>query len=69
MFSFLDNYCVQCHNAEKDKGDVRLDQLALRVTDENHEVWQEPIPNIQRGDMPPRMPNSPMKMRRACGTP
>jgi len=28
--AFLKTYCVKCHNAEKHKGDVRLDQLALR---------------------------------------
>ena len=51
--AFLKTYCVKCHNAEKHKGDVRLDQLALRVTDENHELWEEVLHNIQRGDMPP----------------
>ena len=29
---FLKTYCVKCHYADKHKGDVRLDQLALRVT-------------------------------------
>jgi len=51
--AFLKTHCVKCHNAEKYKGDVRLDQLSLRVTDENHELWEEVIHNIQRGDMPP----------------
>jgi DNA-directed RNA polymerase specialized sigma54-like protein len=34
-------------------GDVRLDQLSLRVTDENYELWGEVVHNLQRGDMPP----------------
>jgi cytochrome c551/c552 len=51
--AFLKAYCVKCHNAEKHKGDVRLDQLALRVTGDNHELWKEVIHNLQRGDMPP----------------
>ena len=51
--AFLKTYCVKCHNAKKHKGDVRLDQLSLRVTDENHELWEEVLHNIQRGDMPP----------------
>ena len=42
---FLKTYCVKCHNAEKHKGDVRLDQLALRVTGDNHELWKEVIHN------------------------
>ena len=51
--AFFKKNCVKCHNAEKHKGDVRLDQLSLRVTDENHELWEEVVHNIQRGDMPP----------------
>ncbi len=51
--AFLKNYCVKCHGADKHKGDVRLDRLALRVTGENHELWEEIVHNLQRGDMPP----------------
>jgi hypothetical protein len=51
--TFLKTYCVKCHNAEKHKGDVRLDQLALRVTGDNQELWKKVVHNIQRGDMPP----------------
>ena len=51
--AFLKTYCVKCHNAEKHKGKVRLDQLSLRVTDDNHELWEEVVHNLQRGDMPP----------------
>lgn len=28
--AFLKTYCLKCHDAEKHKGDVRLDQLAVR---------------------------------------
>ena len=52
--AFLKTYCVKCHNAEKHKGDIRLDQLSLRVTGDNHELWQEVVHNLQRGDMPPK---------------
>ena len=62
--AFLKTYCVKCHNAEKHKGDVRLDQLALRVTDENHELWKEVIHNIQRGDMPPEDAKQPKQDER-----
>ncbi|MBT5321229.1 MAG: hypothetical protein HOL43_02545, partial [Verrucomicrobiales bacterium] len=51
--AFLKTYCVKCHNAKKHKGDVRVDQLSLRVTDENHELWEEVVHNLQRGNMPP----------------
>ena len=52
--TFLKTNCVKCHNAEKHKGDIRLDQLDLRVTGDNHELWKEVVHNIQRGDMPPK---------------
>ena len=51
--AFLNTYCLKCHDSEKHKGDVRLDQLALRVTGDNHELWKRVVHNIQRGDMPP----------------
>ncbi len=51
--TFLNNYCLKCHNAENHKGDVRLDKLALRMTGANHEQWEEVIHKIQRGEMPP----------------
>ena len=51
--AFLKTYCLKCHDAEKHKGDVRLGQLSLLVTDDNHELWKEVVHNLQRGDMPP----------------
>tara|TARA_B100001146_G_scaffold186981_1_gene170675 strand:+ start:136 stop:525 length:390 start_codon:yes stop_codon:yes gene_type:complete len=57
--AFLKTYCVKCHNAKKHKGDVRLDQLSLRVTGENHELWEEVVHNLQRGDMPPENAKQP----------
>jgi hypothetical protein len=62
--AFLKTYCVKCHNTEKHKGDVRLDQLALRVTGDNHELWEEVVHNIQRGDMPPEDARQPTEDKR-----
>ena len=62
--AFLKNHCVKCHNAETHKGDVRLDQLALRVTGDNHERWKEVVHNIQRGDMPPEDAKQPTEDER-----
>ena len=64
--AFLMTHCVKCHDAEKHKGDVRLDQIDLRVTDENHELWEQIIHNLQRGDMPPEDAKQPADaLRRA----
>ena len=51
--AFFEANCVQCHNAKKAKGMIRLDTLALPVTAENFETWREVVHQLQRGDMPP----------------
>ncbi|MGY8770268.1 MAG: DUF1592 domain-containing protein [Pirellulales bacterium] len=61
---FLKTYCVKCHDAKKHKGDVRLDQLALRVTGDNKELWEEVVHNLQRGDMPPEKTLQPTAQER-----
>jgi hypothetical protein len=62
--AFLNTYCVECHSADLHKGDVRLNQLALRVTGENQELWTEVIHNLQRGDMPPEDARQPTDTER-----
>ena len=62
--TFLKTYCVKCHGADVRKGDVRLDQLTLRVTGENQELWTEVIHNLQRGDMPPEDARQPTDTQR-----
>jgi hypothetical protein len=62
--AFLKTYCVMCHDAETKKGDVRLDQLALSVTVDNHDLWTEIVHKIQRGDMPPKDTRQPEAVER-----
>ncbi len=62
--SYLKSYCVKCHNAENHMGDVRLDNLALRVTSDDYELWKKVIHNIQRGDMPPKEEEQPTENER-----
>jgi len=47
--AFLENYCVKCHGADEENANVRLDQLALHITHDNHELWKEVVRNIQLG--------------------
>ncbi|MEE3371035.1 MAG: DUF1592 domain-containing protein [Planctomycetota bacterium] len=61
---FLKTYCVKCHNTEEHKGAIRLDQLALPVTGDNHELWKKVVHNIQRGDMPPENAKHPKAEQR-----
>lgn len=63
--SFFKNNCNQCHNAEKQKGKVRLDNIAFTVdTVENADLWQKVLNAINSGDMPPedeKQPNPSVK--------
>jgi len=43
------NYCTQCHGAEKQKGDVRLDD----VSKIDAELWKNIFEQLASGEMPP----------------
>lgn len=52
--AFLDQHCVQCHGPEKQKGDLRLDELPLSsLTPQQLELWQEALNQVTEFDMPP----------------
>lgn len=47
-------YCVKCHNAEKSKGQVRLDDLPVQIKSiEMAERWQKVLNVLNAGEMPP----------------
>ena len=51
---FLQQYCIDCHGAEKQKGDRRFDGLTEDVSGiEDLEMWQEVLDLLNLGDMPP----------------
>lgn len=50
----LKEHCFSCHNAEKQKGKFRLDDLAFSITDNRSaERWQKLLNAVNSGDMPP----------------
>jgi hypothetical protein len=52
---FLIRHCLECHSAEKPKGDLRLDRLAPNFTDAtSRETWQAVLKRIKSGEMPPK---------------
>jgi len=58
--SFFKEYCVTCHNAEKQKGKVRLDDIAFTVDSvERADLWQKVLNSINSGDMPPEEERQP----------
>jgi hypothetical protein len=51
---FLKDNCLTCHNAEKQKGKVRLDDIAFRLDSvEKADLWQKVLNSINSGEMPP----------------
>lgn len=52
--AFLSQYCLDCHGAEKQKGDRRFDELKVEFTNLNSiESWQEVLDQLNLGEMPP----------------
>ena len=52
--AFLQTHCAACHGPDKQKGDLRIDQLSrnFRMGKDAH-VWAEVIEKINAGEMPP----------------
>src|SRR5438067_768111 len=52
---FLARHCLECHGAQKPKGDLRLDQLTPDFTDEaTREQWLSVLKRVKAGEMPPK---------------
>lgn len=52
--AFFRETCVECHNADKQKGNLRLDDISFALdTVENAERWQKILNQINAGEMPP----------------
>ncbi|MBL8825676.1 MAG: DUF1592 domain-containing protein, partial [Planctomycetaceae bacterium] len=52
---FLVKHCVACHQGDKPKGDLRLDQAAPDLTkDELRQLWTGLIERVRKGEMPPK---------------
>lgn len=50
----LKDHCFSCHNAEKQKGKFRLDDLPFSIADNRSaERWQKVLNAVNSGDMPP----------------
>src|SRR5258707_13351021 len=51
---FFKDYCVECHNAEKHKGKLRLDDISFSLeTVEDADRWQKILNQLNSGEMPP----------------
>ena len=52
---FLKTHCIHCHGPEKEKGDLRIDQLSrdFKLGADTHH-WAEVIEQVNSGEMPPK---------------
>jgi len=51
--TFLDQYCIECHNASDWAGGVAFDLMSLAELDHDGAVWEEVIRKLRAGLMPP----------------
>lgn len=64
--AFFQETCVECHNADKQKGNLRLDDISFALnTVENAERWQKILNQINAGEMPPEDAKQPERNTKA----
>ena len=58
--AFLETYCLRCHGPEKEKGDLRIDQLSrdFKLGADTHH-WAEIMEQVNSGEMPPKKEKRP----------
>jgi mono/diheme cytochrome c family protein len=58
--AFLETHCIRCHGPEKEKGDLRIDQLSrdFKLGADTHH-WAEVIEQVNSGEMPPKKEKKP----------
>ena len=58
--AFLEKHCLRCHGPEKEKGDLRIDQLSrdFKLGVDTHH-WAEVIEQVNSGEMPPKKEKKP----------
>lgn len=54
LSAFLDQHCVECHDADVKKGGLDIDALKFDLTDANAlKQWQHVFERVRDGEMPP----------------
>jgi len=65
-FVLLENYCLDCHDRETQKGKVNLEALPFKVTTiEQAELWQKVLNAMNSGEMPPEKKRQPKNEEKA----
>jgi len=58
--AFLEKHCIRCHGPDKEKGDLRIDQLSrdFKLGADTHH-WAEMLEQVNSGEMPPKKEKQP----------
>ena len=52
--AFLETHCLRCHVPDKEKCDLRVDQLSRNfLLGEDSHLWAEVVEKVNSGEMPP----------------
>ncbi len=63
--AFFKDYCVECHNAKKQKGKLRLDDISFSIDSvEKADRWQKILNQLNSGEMPPEDAKQPERDRK-----
>ena len=49
----LEQFCIDCHNPDKSKGDFELSHLGESPTAETLDLWLDALDYVATGEMPP----------------
>jgi hypothetical protein len=64
--AFLREYCTECHDLQKQKGKLRLDDISFALDSvENADRWQKILNQINAGEMPPEEAVQPQRAAKA----
>jgi hypothetical protein len=65
--AFLETHCIRCHGPEKEKGDLRIDQLSrdFKLGADTHH-WAEMMEQVNSGEMPPKKEKQPSQAEMAA---
>src|SRR6187200_122406 len=62
MPSFIDQYCVDCHDSDSKKGDFDLTSLDFNLNDPHlFTTWVKVYDRISSGEMPPKKEERPAR--------
>jgi mono/diheme cytochrome c family protein len=53
LFSFVDEYCLACHDEDKKRGGLALESIAALEVARNPDVWEKVVRKLRARQMPP----------------